>query len=64
MNSGRFKSIKPPRTPALQMDKGLRNDFAAVQGGSNLSNLLEPLQYRGIKDYRIISHEFRVVQTN
>ena len=57
-----FTPIKLPRTPALQRDKGLQDKFTWVQGGSNLSNFLETVRCRGTKDYRIISHQFRVVQ--
>ena len=59
-DSGWFQTIEPPRTHALHRDKGLQDNFTWIQSGSNLSNLLEPLRYR---NNRIISLQFRVVQT-
>ena len=56
MSSGWFRTIVQHREPGLQWS------FTGVRGGSILPNLLEPLSSRGIKDHRIISHEFGVDQ--
>ena len=36
--------------------------FATVQGGSSVLNLLSLAHYRGSKVYRVLKHEFQVVQ--
>ena len=51
MSSVRFNTTEPLWTTHFQRKQG-----------STLPNLLEPLSFTGIKDHRIISHEFGVVQ--
>ena len=62
MSLGWFSPFEPAQTTIWPRKPSLEDSFSWVRGGSTPSNWFKPLFGLGNQSYRIVSHQFGVIQ--